>query len=57
MLWIQQATAGGKGKFAAKAKKAGMSTSAFAAKKADASGTLGKEARLDQTLAKMRKKK
>lgn len=57
MLWIQNALGKNKGKFAAKAKKAGMSTSAFAQKKSDSSGTLGKEARLAKTLSKMRKKK
>jgi len=45
------------GAFSAKAKKAGMSTSAYARKEAGASGTLGKEARLAETFAKMRAKK
>ena len=55
--WIQKATAGGKGKFAAKAAAAGKSTAAFAKEKAHAPGKLGKEARLAQTLSKMRHKK
>jgi hypothetical protein len=54
--WIAGAVSKGKGAFSAKAKKAGMSTAAFAAKKATAPGKLGKEARLAQTLGKMRKK-
>lgn len=45
-----------KGVFAAKAKKAGMSTAAYAKAKAHAPGTLGKEARLAQTFAKFRPK-
>lgn len=48
--WIKKAVGDNKGKFAAKAEKAGESTAAFARDKADASGTLGKEARLAQTL-------
>ena len=55
--WIQKATEKGKGKFAAKAKAAGMSTAAFAKSKADAPGKLGKQARLAMTLSKLRKKK
>ena len=43
-----------KGLFSAKAKKAGMSTKQYAAKKASAGGTLGKEARLAQTFEKLR---
>lgn len=43
-----------KGVFKEKAEKAGMSTSAFASKHAGDKGTLGKEARLAQTFAKMR---
>lgn len=38
------------GAFSAKAKKAGMSTQAYARAKANAPGTLGKQARLAQTL-------
>jgi hypothetical protein len=45
-----------KGVFAAKAKAAGMSTAAYAAKKKNAPGKLGKEARLAQTFAKARRK-
>ena len=55
--WIQKATAKGKGDFAAKAKAAGKSTAAYAKEKADAPGKLGKQARLAQTLGKLRKKK
>ena len=43
-----------KGKFTAKAKRAGMSVPKYAAKEASAKGTLGKEARLAQTFAKLR---
>ena len=43
-----------KGKFGAKAKAAGMSTPAYAAKEKNAPGKLGKEARLAQTFAKFR---
>lgn len=46
-----------KGKFSAKAAAAGKSTSEYAAEKASAPGTLGKEARLAQTFEKMRPKK
>jgi hypothetical protein len=45
-----------KGVFAAKAKAAGMSTAAYAAKKKNAPGKLGKEARLAQTFSKARRK-
>ena len=45
------------GAFSAKAAKAGKSTSAFASEKKDAPGTLGRQARLAQTLSKMRTKK
>lgn len=45
------------GAFSAKAKKAGESTAKFAQEKKDASGTIGKQARLAITLSKMRKKK
>lgn len=55
--WIKGATANSHGQFAAKAKKAGMSTAAFAKSKAGAGGKLGKQARLAETLGKMRKKK
>ena len=46
-----------RGVFAAKAKRAGMSTSAYAKKEAHAGGTLGKEATLAETFAKYRPKK
>jgi hypothetical protein len=48
--WIKSAVEGGKGKFAAKAKAAGETTREYAREKANAPGTLGKEARLAQTL-------
>lgn len=44
--WMEKAFSKNKGKFSRKAKKAGMSTRAFAAKEAGAGGALGKEARL-----------
>lgn len=44
------------GAFTAKAKAAGKSVSAFAKEKASAPGRLGKQARLAQTLGKLRKK-
>ena len=53
--WMQSAVIPShKGIFTAKAKKAGMSVPKYAAKKASAGGTLGKEARLAQTFAKLR---
>jgi hypothetical protein len=55
--WIQKATEHGKGAFKAKAEKAGKSTSEFAREKASAPGKLGREARLAETLASMRKKR
>lgn len=51
--WIEKATQR-KGKFGKKAKEAGMSTSAYARKEKGAGGTLGKEANLAQTLARIR---
>lgn len=48
--WIAKATSKHKGAFKAKAKKAGMSTAAYAAKESGAPGTTGKQARLAQTL-------
>lgn len=42
------------GAFRAKAKAAGMSTSAYAAKERNAPGRTGKQARLAQTFAKFR---
>lgn len=53
--WIAGATKN-KGAFGKKAKAAGESTSAFAKAKASAPGKLGKEARLAQTLGKLRPK-
>lgn len=44
--FIAKATANAHGQFAAKAKKAGMSTKAFAEANVHASGLLGKQARL-----------
>ncbi len=44
--WMSKAFAGSHGQFKAKAKKAGMSTAAFAKEKEDAPGLLGKQARL-----------
>lgn len=55
--WISKATKNARGQFAAKAKRAGMSTAAYARKKKDAPGKLGKQARLALTLGKMRKKR
>lgn len=46
-----------KGKFAAKAARAGESTAEYAKEKSSASGVLGKEARLAETFSKFRKKK
>ena len=50
--WIQKAVKH-PGAFSAKAKAAGKSVAAFAKEKAHAPGTLGKQARLAQTLRKM----
>lgn len=56
--WIQSAVPKAhEGKFTAKAKAAGKSVQEYAAEKANAPGTLGKEARLAQTFAKMGKKR
>ncbi len=56
--WIQSATSKGKGAFSAKAKKAGMSTSAYAKKvlkKGNKSSfKTKKQANLAQTLSKLR---
>ena len=52
--WISGAVKpANKGKFREKAERAGMSTPAYAAKEADAPGTLGKEARLAETFMGM----
>lgn len=48
--WMEKATANSHGQFAAKAKKAGMSTGAYASKESGAKGKTGKQARLAQTL-------
>ena len=55
--WIAKATAGAHGQFAAKAKAAGKTTREFASEKSGASGTLGKQARLAQTLMGMHHQK
>lgn len=54
--WIQKAIKH-KGSFSAAARRAGMSTSAFARKKKHTGGTLGRRANLALTLGKLRKKK
>ena len=52
--WMQKAVIPShKGLFGRKAKAAGFTTKEYAAKKASASGTLGKEARLAQTFEKL----
>jgi hypothetical protein len=51
--WIGSATAGAHGQFKAKAKKAGMSTRAYAEKEKDKGGKTGKQARLALTLMSM----
>jgi hypothetical protein len=55
--WIAGATKNAHGQFAAKAKKAGVSTAAYAEKEKGAPGKLGKEARLAQTLMRESKHK
>ena len=55
-MWIAKATSKNKGKFGKKAAAAGMSTAAYANKEAHAGGTLGKEAELAKTLARVRPK-
>ena len=53
-LWMQAAVPKShRGKFTAKAKKAGMSTQAYARKEAHAPGTLGAEARLARRFQKI----
>jgi hypothetical protein len=44
-----------KGAFSAKAAKAGMSTAAFAKKKKNSGGKLGKQSNLAETLSRLRK--
>lgn len=51
--WIAGATANSHGQFKAKAKRAGMSTHAYAEKEKGASGRTGKQARLALTLMGM----
>lgn len=55
--WIAKATANSHGQFKAKAKKAGMSTGAYAEKEVGAPGKTGKQARLAETLMSMSKGK
>ena len=54
--WIQEAIKE-PGSFTAAAKRAGKTVATFAEEKKDAPGTLGKRARLAQTLRKIAKKK
>ena len=54
--WIQSAHLK-EGAFTAKAHAAGESVAEYAAEKSDASGKLGKQARLAQTFRSMAKKK
>lgn len=49
-MWIAGATKNSHGQFRAKAKKAGMSTRAYAQKMKGAGGVVGKQARLALTL-------
>ena len=55
--WIKAATARHKGKFSAEAHRHHMSTQAYAKEHYHDKGTLGKEARLARTLAKLSKRK
>lgn len=55
--WIAGATSHARGQFAAKAKRAGKSTAAFARSKEHAPGKLGREARLAETLSHMKRRK
>lgn len=55
--WIDSATKNAHGQFREKARKAGMSTRAFAEKHKDSPGRLGKQARLAITLMGMHHKK
>lgn len=54
--FIAKATANAHGQFRAKAKRAGMSTKAYANKMKGASGKTGKQARLALTLMGLRNK-
>lgn len=53
--WIAAATSNSHGQFATKAKKAGMSTAAFASKKKKGKGVTAKQAQLAANLMKMSK--
>jgi hypothetical protein len=55
--WIAGATSNSHGQFAAKAKKAGMSTAAYAQQHKGDSGRTGQQARLALALSKARKGK
>lgn len=55
--WIADATSQHKGAFKKKAQAAGETTREFSAEHAGSKGTLGKQARLAQTLMGLRKKK
>lgn len=55
--WIKAATSEHKGAFTAQARKAGMSTHAYAEKEKDAAGTTGKRARLALTLSRLNHKR
>lgn len=55
--WMEKAFANSHGQFKAKAKKAGMSTEAYANKESGAKGKLGKQARLAKIGAKYGGKK
>lgn len=54
--WIKDAVKpANKGKFSAKAKKAGVSTAEYAEEKAEAPGKLGQQARFAKTVMKLNK--
>lgn len=55
--WIAEATKNAHGQFAAKAKRAGMTTRQYAQKHKGDTGTTGKQARLALTLMGMQKKR
>lgn len=55
--WIAGATSNAHGQFAAKAKRAGMSTAAYASAHDTGSGTTAKQARLAETLMAMHKRR
>ena len=54
--WVNDATKHAHGQFREKARKAGMSTRAYAEKMKDSAGKVGKQARLALELMSMRKK-